>query len=220
MRSMRETMAYPDYTRAERIADGIVHVVGIAASVTGVVILLVAAIPNLDILSTSALAIYGATVITLFSVSASYHMVSHTGRKQVLRKFDQAAIFFKIAGTYTPLVILIGSAFAYGVLLFVWVAAIFGALAKFAFGHRLEGITVGIFLVLGWASLTLAWPIFDKMPFAVSMLILAGGLLYTIGVVFHRWHGLKFQNAIWHGFVLAASACHFVAVAAGTFTLA
>jgi len=213
-------MTYPDYTRAERIADGIIHVVGITASVVAVVAVLIAAIPTLDVFSTTALAIYGFTVVTLFSVSAAYHMVSHEDVKAVLRKCDQAAIFFKIAGTYTPLVILIGSAFSYGVLAFVWAAAIFGAIGKFAFGHRLEGITVAIFLVLGWASVTLAWPIFATMPIAVSMLILAGGLLYSIGVVFHVWSGLKYQNAIWHGFVLSASCCHFVAVTTGTFTLA
>lgn len=213
-------MTYPDYTRAERIADGIIHVIGITASAIAVTAVLIAAIPTLDVSSTTALAIYGVTVVTLFSVSAAYHMVTNAGWKQVLRKCDQAAIFLKIAGTYTPLVILIGSAFSYGVLIFVWAAAILGAIGKFAFGHRLEGITVAIFLVLGWASITLAWPIFATLPVAVSMLILAGGLLYSIGVIFHVWNGLKFQNAIWHGFVLAASCCHFIAVTTGTFTLA
>lgn len=213
-------MTYPDYTRAERIADGIIHVVGITASVIAVIAVLIAAIPTLNVFSTTALAIYGVTVVTLFSVSAAYHMISHASLKPVLRKFDQAAIFFKIAGTYTPLVILIGSAFSYGVLAFVWAAAIFGAIGKFAFGHRLEGISVAIFLVLGWASVTLAWPIFATMPTVVSILILAGGLLYSIGVIFHVWNGLKYQNAIWHGFVLSASCCHFVAVTTGTFTLA
>ncbi|QKV18410.1 PAQR family membrane homeostasis protein TrhA [Oricola thermophila] len=213
-------MSYPDYTRAERIADGIIHVTGIAASVIAVAMLLVAAVPTLDAFSTTALAVYGVTVVMLFSVSAAYHMVTRDGLKSVLRKFDQAAIFFKIAGTYTPLVVLLGSAFAYGVLVFVWIAAILGALAKFAFDRRLEGITVGIFLVLGWASLTLAWPIFVTLPVIVSVLILSGGILYSVGVIFHLWDGLKFQNAIWHAFVLAASACHFTAVATGTFALA
>jgi len=212
-------MTYPDYTRAERIADGIIHAVGIAASVVAVVVLLIAAIPTLDVFSTTALAIYGVTVVALFSVSAAYHMVSHADWKPVLRRFDQAAIFFKIAGTYTPLVVLIGSAFSYSILAFVWIAALLGAAAKLFLRHKLDGISVGIFLLLGWASLTLAWPIFETLPIAVSVLILAGGLLYSIGVVFHLWNGLKFQNAIWHAFVLAASACHFSAVAAGAFTL-
>lgn len=213
-------MTYPDYTRSERIADGMIHVIGIAASVIAVVTVLIAAIPNLDVMSSTALAIYGATVVMLFSVSAAYHMVTHQHWKPVLRKCDQAAIFLKIAGTYTPLVILIGSAFAYGVLVFVWMAALLGAIGKFAFGRRLEGITTGIFLLLGWSSLTLVWPIFSIMPMAVSALIVVGGVLYSVGVIFHLWEGLKFQNAIWHGFVLAASACHFTAVTAGAFKLA
>lgn len=213
-------MTYPDYTRAERIADGIIHVIGITASVTAVIVLLAIAIPTLDASSSTALAIYGVTVVTLFSVSAAYHMVSHSGLKPILRRFDQAAIFFKIAGTYTPLVVLIGSAFSYGVLAVVWVTAILGALAKLVLRHKLDGISVAIFLLLGWASLTLAWPIFETLPVTVSVLIVAGGVLYSVGVIFHLWNSLKFQNAIWHGFVLAASACHFTAVAAGTFTLA
>ena len=213
-------MTYPDYTRAERIADGIIHVIGITASVTAFVILLAIAIPTLEASSTTALAVYGATVVTLFSVSAAYHMISHAGVRPILRRFDQAAIFFKIAGTYTPLVVLIGSAFSYGVLAVVWATAILGALAKLVLRYKLDGVSVGIFLLLGWASLTLAWPIFATLPVAVSVLIVTGGVLYSVGVVFHLWNGLKFQNAIWHGFVLAASACHFTAVAAGTFTLA
>lgn len=213
-------MTYPDYTREERIADGIIHVIGIAASAIAVVSVLILAVPTLQVSSTTALAIYGVTVVMLFSVSAAYHMVTHVGLKELLRKCDQAAIFLKIAGTYTPLVILIGGAFAYGVLAFVWAAAIFGAIGKFAFARRLEGVSVALFLVLGWAGITLAWPIAMTMPVAVSVLILAGGLLYSIGVIFHVWDGLKFQNAIWHGFVLSASCCHFIAVTAGSFTLA
>ncbi|WP_223476889.1 PAQR family membrane homeostasis protein TrhA [Oricola indica] len=213
-------MTYPDYTRAERIADGVIHVVGITASVIAVAILLVIAVPTLEMSYSTALAIYGLTVVTLFSVSAAYHMISHAGSRAVLRKLDQAAIFLKIAGTYTPLVLMIGTAFSYAVLAFVWIAALLGAVGKVAFGHRLEGVSVGIFLVLGWASLTLAWPIFATLPIAVSLLILAGGVLYSIGVIFHVWEGLKYQNAIWHAFVLAASSCHFIAVTTGAFALA
>ena len=213
-------MTYPDYTRAERIADGVIHVVGITASVIAVAVLLVVAVPMLEMSYSTGLAIYGLTVVTLFSVSAAYHMISHAGSRAVLRKFDQAAIFLKIAGTYTPLVLMIGTAFSYAVLAFVWIAALLGAVGKFAFGHRLEGVSVGIFLVLGWASLTLAWPIFATLPIAVSMLVLAGGVLYSIGVIFHVWEGLKYQNAIWHAFVLAASSCHFIAVTTGAFALA
>lgn len=211
-------MPYPEYTRAERIADGVIHVIGIAASVIAVAVVLVLAIPTLDIPNSTSLVIYGVTVVTLFSVSAAYHMVSDAGWKPVLRRFDQAAIFLKIAGTYTPLVVLIGSAFAYGVLAFVWAAAVLGAVAKLLMRRKLEGVTVAIFLVLGWASLTLAWPIFDRLPGVVSALILAGGLLYSVGVVFHQWNSLKYQNAIWHAFVLAASGCHFTAVTAGAFS--
>ncbi|TCD14318.1 PAQR family membrane homeostasis protein TrhA [Oricola cellulosilytica] len=211
---------YPNYTRAEKIADGIIHAIGITASVSGVVVLLAIAIPTLDASSSSALAIYGLTVVTLFTVSAAYHMIGSEGWKPWLRRCDQAAIFFKIAGTYTPLVLLLGNMFAYSVLAFVWVAALVGAIAKLSFWSQFEKFSTILFLALGWASVTLAWPIFDTLPLAVSVLILSGGVLYSVGVIFHQWDSLKFQNAIWHGFVLAASTCHFGAVVYGTFALA
>jgi hemolysin III len=211
---------YPDYTRAERIADGIVHVIGITASLTAFVVLLVAAIPTLDVFSSTALVIYAVTVVGLFIISAAYHMIPHQPWKQVLRRFDQAAIFLKIAGTYTPLVILIGSAFSYGVLAFVWIMAVVGAISKLSMWQSIDRFSTLLFLALGWASLTLAWPMFSNLPVAVSVLIVTGGVLYTVGVIFHHWDSLKFQNAIWHVFVLAASACHFAAVAHGTFALA
>jgi hemolysin III len=213
-------MAYPDYTRAERIADGVIHTIGITASAVAVSLLIAMAVPTLDAFSTTALAIYGTTVILLFSVSGAYHMYGGDIWKSRLRRCDQAAIFFKIAGTYTPLVVLLGSVFAYVVLGFVWIVAIAGAIAKLSVWHRIERYSIFLFLGLGWASLTLAWPMFATLPATVSALIVIGGLLYSVGVVFHMWESLKFQNAIWHGFVLAASACHFSAVSYGTFALA
>jgi hemolysin III len=211
---------YPDYTRAERIADGIIHAMGIAASVVGVVVLLAIAMPMLDAFSTSALMIYGVTLVTLFCISAAYHMITHAHWKPFLRRCDQAAIFFKIAGTYTPLVILIGSAFSYSVLAVVWITALTGAIAKLSVWKQMERYSVHLFLALGWASLTLAWPIFSTLPLPVSILILTGGVLYSVGVIFHQWESLRYQNAIWHGFVLAASSCHFAAVIHGTFAFA
>jgi hemolysin III len=201
-----------EYSRGERIADGAIHALGIGLSIAGFVALAVTAMPSTDTGTAIALAIYGALVVLMFCVSAAYHMIPHVHLKPVLRRCDQAAIFLKIAGTYTPLVVFLGSLFGYFVLAAVWAAALFGATAKLALGTRFEKVSVAIYLPLGWASLLLAWPIFSTLPVAVSILVLAGGILYTVGVVFHMWERLKFQNAIWHAFVLSASACHFAAV--------
>jgi hemolysin III len=210
------TNANSTFSRAEVMADGAVHLAGIAASFIAVPVLLALTLPRLDFASGVSLAIYGGAIILLFCASAAYHLVPHLHWKPALRSFDQAAIFLKIAGTYTPLVVLIGSVFAYGVLAAVWVAAIAGALGKLLFRRQFDKVSVAIYLPLGWASLLLAWPIFQTLPLVASILIVAGGVLYTVGVLFHVREKLRFQNAIWHGFVLCASACHFAAVASAS----
>jgi hemolysin III len=204
------------YSPGERIADAVIHVLGIGLSLVAVALLLAHAAPRVDASTTTALAIYGAALIALFVASAAYHMVPHLHWKPLLRRFDQAAIFLKIAGTYTPLVVVLGSLFAYGLLAAIWAAALFGAIAKLAFRTRFQQISVALYLPLGWASVLLIWPIWTTLPLAATVLIIAGGVLYTVGVIFHVWEKLKFQNAIWHGFVLAASACHFAAVASAS----
>lgn len=208
------------FTPAELLADGVIHVIGIAASLVAVSVMLALALPRIDPLSGAGLAVYGATLIVMFVASAAYNMIPHLHWKPALRRCDQAAIFLKIAGTYTPLVVILSGLFAYGVLAAIWIAAIAGGLAKLIYGIRFERMSVAFYLALGWASVLLAWPIFVTLPLATSVLLLVGGLLYTAGVVFHLWDRLMFQNAIWHAFVLMASACHFVAISFASMTVA
>ncbi|MFZ1815722.1 MAG: hemolysin III family protein [Rhizobiaceae bacterium] len=209
---MNQQAHHPHHSPAERLADGLMHAVGIAASLIAVPLLLASALPVVGSGTGVALVIYGMAIIILFMTSAAYHMVPNLDWKPVLKRYDQAAIFLKIAGTYTPLAILLGSIFAYLFLALIWVVALAGAIAKIALGPRFEKFSVALYLPLGWASLVLLWPIFATLPALASGLIVAGGVLYTIGVLFHIREKLAFQNAIWHAFVLAASACHFMAV--------
>lgn len=211
--------ATPGATRAEIAADAAMHAIGIASSLIAVPLLLLFAFSRLDTGTATSLTIYGIAITFLFIASACYHLVPHLDWKPRLKRVDQAAIFLKIAGTYTPLVVVLGGVFAYLVLAVVWVAALFGAFAKLALGERWEKVSVAFYLPLGWASLLLVWPIFSTLPLSASILVLTGGVLYTIGVLFHVREKLAFQNAIWHGFVLAASACHFGAVSTAAFSL-
>ncbi|MEO0358219.1 MAG: hemolysin III family protein, partial [Pseudomonadota bacterium] len=130
-----------------------------------------------------------------------------------LRRVDHAAIFLKIAGTYTPLVVLIGSAFGYVVLTIVWAVAIAAASSKLIFAHWPRKLSLAAYLSLGWAAMFLVKPMIDTFDGLSVGLIILGAVLYTAGTVFFVWDRLKFQTAIWHGFVLAASACFFVAIA-------
>ncbi|MGR3464889.1 PAQR family membrane homeostasis protein TrhA [Limimaricola sp.] len=208
---------YPAYARSERIADGVIHALGVCFALTGSVLLIVfsALAAEMTADRIAAVAVYGGALIATFSASAFYHMTPWTGLRPVLRRIDHAAIYLKIAGTYTPLVVLIGSAFAYGVLAVVWAVALGGAVAKLFFWKSPGRLGPTLYLLLGWLSVALVWSIAMTLPAASTTLVVIGGLLYSGGVVFFLWEKLKFSNAIWHGFVLAASACFFAAIAVG-----
>jgi hemolysin III len=201
------------HSRGEVIADAVVHGLGVIASLIAVPALLALALPQVPAAAGASLVVYGLALILMFSASAAYHMIPHLAWKPALRRFDQAAIFMKIAGTYTPLLVVVGGLFAKALLSVVWIAALGGAIGKLAFGHRFERFTVTIYLALGWAGILVAVPLAKTVPANAVLLIVAGGVLYTVGVAFFYLRRLRFQNAIWHGFVLAAAACHFAAVA-------
>lgn len=210
--------AYPAYSRPERIADGVVHAIGVTLALVGAVLLIVFAALGTSPGLTAAVSVYSGALLLSFVASAIYHMTPWEGARPVLRRIDHAAIYLKIAGTYTPLVVLIGTAFSYGVLAAVWALALLGALVKAFFWRSPGRFAPALYLLLGWASLLLVWPMVQTLPLAASILVLAGGVLYSAGVIFFAWENLRFSNAIWHGFVLAASGCFFAAIALGAFT--
>ncbi|KPP90388.1 MAG: hemolysin III [Rhodobacteraceae bacterium HLUCCA08] len=210
---------YPAYSRAETIADGVVHAIGLAAATIMSVLLLIWAMGTGDGGRIVGVSVYAAALVFSLLASALYHMTPWGRTLPIFRRIDHAAIYFKIAGTYTPLMVLIGSAFAYGILTLVWVLAAAGAVAKLLFWARPGKWAPILYLVLGWLSLAVIWKLVPILPVAALVLILVGGLLYTLGVVFFSWKGLRYQNAIWHLFVLAASSCFFAAIAMGTLSV-
>ena len=212
---MTSTDPYPDFTRAERIADGIMHAVGIAFAITAAILLIVWASGEASLSTTVGLSIYGAALIGSFVASACYHFTPWESPRPLLRRIDHAAIYLKIAGTYTPLVVLIGSAFAYSILGIVWTLATLGAVAKLFFWGRPTCWGVGLYLGLGWLSVALISSLVPLVSGATLGLIIAGGMVYSLGAVVFSIDGLRFQNAIWHGFVLTASACFSIAIALG-----
>ena len=209
--------SYPAFARSERIADGVIHLLGVLFAVTGAVLLIIAAAFWAGTGQIVALSVYGGTLIATFVASAFYHMTPWERLRPTLRRIDHAAIYIKIAGTYTPLVVLIGTGFGYVVLGLVWALALIGAMLKLFFWATPGRLAPALYLLLGWLSLALIWSVAATLPFAATILIVTGGLLYTAGVIFFSWESLKFSNAIWHGFVLAGSACFFAAIALGTF---
>jgi hemolysin III len=154
-------------------------------------------------------------LLAMLGFSAAYNMWPISSVKWVLRRFDHSAIYLMIAGTYTPFIgqLKDGVASA-GLLLGVWLTAIVGVALKLLMPGRFDRMAIALYLMLGWSCVVTYGPISAVLPSASLWLLVAGGLLYSTGVIFHAWRNLRFHNAIWHGFVLAAASCHYWAVLA------
>ncbi len=205
---------------AEKRADTIIHVLGVTAGAMAVAAMLIAATAWLPVASTMCLAVYGATLLAMFGFSAAYHMTPPSRpAKSLLQRLDHAAIFVKIAGTYTPLTALkIGGAGGLSLLTLVWSIALAGAAGKLLLASTWDRFAIPLYLGLGWIGVVMFGPLADAVAPLVLVLLAIGGALYTIGVVFHVLERIPYHRAIWHGFVLAATACHFGAITAAVFT--
>jgi hemolysin III len=212
MQATQKPYIYPDYSNAERTADGLVHFIGVSgALIAGIALITLVSGPG-SLTDLFATWVYAAMILIAFIASAAYHMTPREDLRPTFRRFDHAAIFLKIAGTYTPLVVLIGSNFSFLILGLVWATALYGVSRRlFYWSEPGNGSTV-LYLALGWASLALAWPMTQTIPALSFWLVIIGGLTYTAGVIFYKWESLRFSNAIWHVFVVTASACHFFAI--------
>ena len=206
-------LSIPQYTGRERLADGIVHVLGVTASIIGASVLLAIAFASLPAATIVSSIIYSVGLVTVFVLSAAYNLATSHRLKSVLRRFDHAAIYIKIAATYTPFALLklVGWPGA-GLLAFVWIIAALGATIKLWIPGRLFVMSYVLYLGQGWAGVVLLSPLTSALSNWTLLLLGIGGVLYTVGVIFHLWISLRYHNAIWHAFVLAGSSCHYLAV--------
>jgi hemolysin III len=210
---------YPEYTPIERRFDACVHVVGLCASIAAVAALHSSLTPQLPLAAGVCVAIYTLTLIAMIGCSAAYHMLPWPSWKDFLRRADHAAIFLKIAGTYTPFAAIKMTGFASTALLaIVWCVALSGAAAKILVGKQWHQISLWLYLALGWVGLMFFPSLVENVDLSVVILLGVGGLAYSLGVIFHVWESLPFQNAIWHVFVLIGTCCHFGAVTVAVMT--
>jgi hemolysin III len=203
-------------SRYELAADCIIHILGIAAGSIGgaTLVALIAARGNW--LQLGALLIYAIGMIAMFCCSAAYNLARNSPWRAALRRCDHAAIFVMIAGTYTPFTLLrLDGAWSWGLTTAVWTMAGIGMLMKLCRRCDLRYASLAPYLVLGWIGIIAIDPLFQSLGWHTLGLVGVGGLLYMIGVLFHVWERLPFQNAIWHGFVLAAASVHYAAVVTG-----
>ncbi len=214
---MTLTPACRAYTRAEQLADAAIHFVGVIGALVAVPVLVtLAATWRGDGPLVAAVAIYGASVIAMLGFSASYNLAQvrlAPGRAiDWLRRLDHAAIYVKIAGTYTPYGVIAGGPVGKWLLIGVWSGAAVGFVGKLLAPHLWQRASLVLYLALGWAIVLALEPISRSITQVTLVLVVVGGLLYTVGVVFHLWHRLPFQNAIWHLFVLVATSVFYAAL--------
>jgi hemolysin III len=202
-----------NYDRAELIADAVVHAVGVILGLIAATVLVVLTAIYATVLNVVAVSIYVAGLLAMLVLSATYNLWPVSRAKWVLRRFDHSAIYVLIAATYTPFIVeLKDSLFAIALLIGVWCVAIFGIVLKLSWPGRFDRLSVGLYLALGWSGMMLYDSVVAALPRMALWFVVAGGALYSLGVIFHAWRRLRFQNVIWHCFVLLGAACHYTAV--------
>jgi hemolysin III len=202
-----------NYDRAELIADGVVHGIGISAGLVAATVLIVLTAIYATTAELVVVSIYVAGLLSMLVFSASYNLWPVSRTKWVLRRFDHSAIYVLIAATYTPFIMeLEHSIFALALLAGVWCVAIFGIVLKLGWPGRFDRVSVGLYLALGWSGIMLYDKVVTALPTLALGCVIAGGILYSLGVIFHAWRRLRFQNVIWHCFVLLGAGCHYTAV--------
>lgn len=207
------TSMFPEYSPTERRSDAAIHIAGLCAIPAAIAYLMVRAIAAGSSLPIAAAAVYSIGLASMIGASAAYHMARPDSWKEAVRRADRTAIYLKIAGTYTPFALVaLGGSIGWYMLAAVWLTAAGGIVLAIAYPRRFERIALALYLALGWLGLPIFGALVEALPPSTLALVIGGGLLYTGGVLFHVWNRLPGQNAIWHGFVLAASACHYVAV--------
>jgi hemolysin III len=202
-----------NYDRAELIADGVVHGIGVFGGLVAATVLVVLTAVYATAFEVFAVSVYVAGLLAMLVLSATYNLWPVSRVKWILRRFDHSAIYVLIAATYTPVIMQVkDSIYAIAMLIGVWCVAIVGVVLKLALPGRYDRVAVGLYLAMGWSGAMLYDAVAAALPSLALWFVVAGGALYSLGVIFHAWQRLRFQNAIWHAFVLLGAACHYTAV--------
>ncbi|HVU23458.1 MAG TPA: hemolysin III family protein [Opitutus sp.] len=201
------------YGRGEEIANWATHGFGLVSSVAGLTLLIVFASLRGDAWHVVSFTVFGLTLLILYAASTLYHLPWNRRRKAVFHRLDHAAIFLLIAGTYTPFLLTnLRGPWGWSLFGVVWGLCGAGAVFKLVFGERYKLASVIAYLFLGWLVVVALGPMVTAVPHGGLWLLLAGGLSYSVGVIFYLWRRLRYHHAVWHTFVLGGSTCHYLAV--------
>jgi hemolysin III len=201
------------YPPAEELANRLTHGLGAVLSLAGLVLMVFYSALHGDAWVVTSTAVYGASLVILYSASTIYHSVTSAKWRRLCQKFDHAAIYLLIAGTYTPFTLgpLRGN---WGWTLFgiVWGCAVVGVVLKLFFAGKADVISTIAYLAMGWLVVIAIKPLIAALPAGALWFLVAGGVCYSLGTIFYLWKRLPFNHAVWHLWVLAGSACHWIAV--------
>lgn len=202
---------------ADEIANAVTHALGVALALVALAVLVTLASTRGDARQIVSYSVYGVTLVLLYATSTVYHSVRLPRSKRILRTLDHSAIYLLIAGTYTPFTLIsLRGAWGWSLFGIVWALAATGVVFKIFFTGRFPKTSVVIYLAMGWMAMVAARPLFASLPRNGLILLFAGGLSYTLGVLFFAFDHKRFHHAIWHLFVLGGSVCHFFAVLVST----
>lgn len=197
----------------EELVNAITHGVGALLSVAGLITLMVVSFTGGDVWRMTSLTIYGASLTILYLASTLYHSFHHPKTKHYLRIFDHSAIYVLIAGSYTPFALITLREHGGITLFFVmWGITLVGIVFKLFFVKRFNRLSTLLYIAMGWMALFVYEPFVNNMDTNGLYLVIAGGLIYTLGAVFFLWEKLPYNHSIWHLFVMGGSLCHFLAI--------
>jgi hemolysin III len=203
----------PDLEIREEKVNAITHVVGILFGLVSVPFLILNACKTCGHFVITGISIYGLSFLMVFTCSTLFHFQKPGKTREFFKILDHISIYFFIAGTYTPFILIfVNNSFGLTLLAILWVLAIAGTIFKAFYCGRFEIISTLVYLGMGWMLLTGGNAFFANMPASVIWLIIAGAILFTVGVVFYIWRLFAYHHAVWHTLVLAGAICHFAAV--------
>jgi len=201
------------FSLGEEIANAVTHGVGAALSIAGLVVLVIEAARSGSAWKVVAASVYASSLVLLYLASTLYHSLPHGRAKRVFQRLDYCAIYFLIAGSYTPfLLVSLRGPLGWSLFGVVWALAVAGIVLESVVRERIEKLSLTLYLLMGWLMVGVSVQLFRELAPAGTVLLLSGGLAYTLGVIFYVWRSLPYHHAVWHAFVLGGSVCHFLTV--------
>jgi hemolysin III len=197
----------------EEFANSITHLIGVLFSIVAIALLITFSVLNGTAIHIVSCSLFGGSILLLYTFSTLYHAIQSPQIKPLLRTFDHVSIYFLIAGTYTPFLLMgIGGLTGWIYFGVIWMLALAGIVFKIFYTHRFRKLSLVLYLSMGWLAVFFIQPLIRNLDASELSLIASGGIAYTLGVIFYTNKSMRFSHAIWHLFVLAGTVLHFIAI--------